>query len=155
MAMTPLEQFIDTVLRKQPLRSAPAGFEARVLQRLAQQAARPWWLQGFSRWPKSAQLLFLPLAVCFVPLLFRAAGSLTALLQSARYSASLSGAQSAAATVGSLGHAAQTLGELVMREIPAIWIYSGVGFAALLYAALFGLGAAFRTLVLAPQHAPN
>ena len=60
----------------------------------------------------------------------------------------------AASTLGSLGHAAQTLGDLVMREIPAVWIYGGVGFAALLYAALFGLGAAFRTLVLAPQHAP-
>ena len=152
--MTPLEQFIDTIVRRQPLRRAPPGFEARVLRLLAQQAARPWWLQGFSRWPKSAQLLFLPLAVGCVPLLFRAAGTLTALLQSARNSAPLGAAQSAAAAVGNLGHAAQTLGELVMREIPAIWIYSGVGFAALLYAALFGLGAAFRTLVLAPQHAP-
>jgi hypothetical protein len=153
--MTPLEHFIDAILRKQPLRRAPAGFESRVLRLLAQQAARPWWLQGFSRWPRSAQLLFLPLAVCFVPLLFRAAGSLTALLQSARTSAPLSAAQSAASTVGSLGHAAQTLGELVMREIPSVWIYGGVGLAALLYAALFGLcAAAFRTLVLTPQHAP-
>ena len=152
--MTPLEQFIDTVLRKQPQRRAPAGFEARVLQRLAQQAARPWWLLGFSRWPKSAQLLFLPLAIGCVPLLFRAAGSLTTLLQSARASAPLSAAQSAASTVGSLGHAAQTLGDLVMREIPSVWIYGGVGLAALLYAALFGLcAAAFRTLVLTPQHA--
>jgi hypothetical protein len=153
--MTPLEQFIDAILREQPLRRAPPGFEARVLQRLAQQAPRPWWVQGFNRWPKSAQLLFLPLAVCFVPLLFRAAGSLTALLQSARDSGPLSAAQSAATTVGSLGHAAQTLGNLVMREIPAVWIYGGVGVAALLYVALFGLcAAAFRTLVLTPQHAP-
>ena len=152
--MTPLEQFIDALLRRQPLRRAPAGFAARVLQQLAQQAARPWWLQGFNRWPKSAQLLFLPLAVCFVPLLFRAAGSLTALLQSARQSAPLSAAQNAATTLGNLGHAVQTLGDLVTREIPAIWIYGGVGLAALLYAALFGLcAAAFRTLVLTPQHA--
>jgi hypothetical protein len=152
--MTTLEQFIDGILRKQPLRRAPAGFEARVLQRLAQQAARPWWLQGFNRWPKAAQLLFLPLAACFVPLLFRAAGSLTGLLQTARYSAPLGAAQSAASTVGNLGRAAQTLGDLVMREIPSVWIYGGVGLAALLYAALFGLSAAaFRTLVLTPQHA--
>jgi hypothetical protein len=152
--MTPLEQFIDAILREQPLRRAPPGFEARVLQRLAQQAAHPWWRQGFNRWPKSAQLLFLPLAVCFVPLLFRAAGSLTALLQSARNSAPLSAAQSAATTVASLGHAAQTLGNLVMREIPGVWIYGGVGVAALLYAALFGLSAAaFRTLVLTSQNA--
>lgn len=152
--MTPLESLIDATLRKQPLRRAPPGFEARVLQLLAQQAARPWWLQGFNRWPKSAQLLFLPLAIGCVPLLFRAAGSVTALLQSARQSAPLSAAQSAASTVGSLGHAAQTLGDLVMREIPSVWIYGGVGLAALLYAALFGLcAAAFRTLVLTPQHA--
>jgi hypothetical protein len=152
--MTPLEQFIDAILRRQPLRRAPPGFEARVLRLLAQQSARPRWLQGFNRWPKSAQLLFLPVAVCFVPLLFRAAGSLTTLLQSARYAAPLSAAQSAASTLGSLGHAAQALGNLVMRDIPAVWIYGSVGLAALLYAALFGLSAAaFRTLVLTPQHA--
>src|SRR5260221_3542166 len=152
--MTPLEQFIDGILRQQPLRRAPPGFEARVLERLAQQAARPWWLQGFNRWPKAAQLLFLPLAVCFVPLLFRAAGSVTALLQSARYSAPLGVARSAASTVGTLGHAAQTLGDLVMREIPSAWLYGGVGLAARLYVALFGLcAAAFRTLLLTPQHA--
>src|SRR5258708_15335090 len=116
--MTTLKQFIDGILPKHPLGRAPAGFEARVLQRLAQQAARPWWLQGFNRWPKAAQLLFLPLAVCFVPLLFRAAGSLTALLQSARYSAPLDAAQSAASTLGSLGHAAQVVGGPVLREIP-------------------------------------
>jgi len=153
--MTSLEQFIDAVLRRQPLRRAPAGFEARVLQRLVQQAARPWWVQGFSRWPKAAQLLFLPLAVGCVPLLFRAASSLGALLQSARESGPVSAAQSAASTVGSLGHTAQTLADVVMREIPSVWIYGGVGLAALLYAALFGLcAAAFRSLVLTPQHAP-
>ena len=152
--MTPMEQFIDEILRKQPLRRAPPGFEAHVLRRLAQQAARPWWLQGFNRWPKAAQLPFLPLAVCFVPLLFRAAGALGALLQSARDSAPLGAAQSMASTLGSLGHAAQVLGSLVMREIPAVWVYGGVGLAALLYAALFGLSAAaFRSLVLTPQHA--
>src|SRR5258706_11717840 len=153
--MTSPEQFIDAVLRRQPLRRAPAGFEARVLQRLAQQAARPWWVQGFSRWPKAARLLFLPLAVGCVPLLFRAASSLSALLQTARQSAPLSAAQSAASTVSSLGHTAQTLADVVMRAIPSIWIYGGVGLAALLYAALFGLcAAAFRTLVLTPQHPP-
>ena|ERR1700688_4142095 len=152
--MTPLESFIDATLRKQPLRRAPPGFESRVLQLLAQHSARPWWLQGFNRWPKSAQLLFLPLAVCFVPLLFRAAASLASLLQSPRYAAPLGAVQSAASTLGSLGHAAQAVGNLVMREIPTVWIYGGVGLAALLYAALFGLGAAaFRTLVLTPQHA--
>ena len=152
--MTSLEQFVDALLRKQPLRRAPAGFEARVLQRLAQQAARPWWLQGFSRWPKAAQLLFLPLTVGCVPLLFRAAGSLTALLQSARQSAPVSAAQSAATTVEALGHTLQTLGDVVMREIPSVWIYGGVGLVALLYVALFGLcAAAFRALVLTPQHA--
>jgi len=152
--MTSPEQFIDAVLRKQPLRRAPAGFEARVLRRLAQQAARPWWVQGFSRWPKAAQLLFLPLAIACVPLLFRAAGSLGELLQSARQSAPLSAAESAASTVGSLGHAAQTVGDVVMRAIPSVWIYGSVGLATLLYVALFGLcAAAFRTLVLTPQHA--
>jgi hypothetical protein len=153
--MTPLEPFIDSILRQQPLRRAPPGFEARVLRQLAQQSTRRWWLQGFNRWPKVAQLLFLPLAVSFVPLLFRAAGALGALLQSARQSVPLSAAQSAATTVGSLGHTAQTLADVVMREIPSVWIYGGVGLAALLYAALFGLcAAAFRTLVLTPQHAP-
>src|SRR5258706_14363608 len=100
-------------------------------------------------------MLSLPLAIGFVRLWSGAAGALNALRQSARQSAPLSAAQSAATTVGSLGHTAQTLADVLMRQIPSVWIYGGVGLAALLYAALFGLcAAAFRTLVLTPQHAP-
>src|SRR5258708_20194884 len=87
--MTTLEQFIDGILRKQPLRRAPAGFEARVLQRLAQQAARPWWGQGFNGWPKAPPLLFLPLAIGCLPLFFPPAGPPNALLQSAPQSSPL------------------------------------------------------------------
>ena len=97
--MSSLEQQIDAVLRAQPLRRAPPGLEERVLQLLAQQAARPWWLRGFSHWPRPAQWLFLPLAAGLVPLLFLSGGPLSSLEQLADQSAPVGAAESAANTL--------------------------------------------------------
>jgi hypothetical protein len=42
---------------------------------------------------------------------------------------------------------------VVERSIPATWLYVSLGVAALLYAMLFGLGAAaYRTLYLQPSN---
>lgn len=143
-----LEQYIGTVLGQQPLRQAPATLEARVLGELALRASRPWWLQSFSRWPWAARALFLPLGVGLVQLSFLTTARLVSLWQTLQQSAPASTAQSGLQTLGNLSQAMQTLGNMVTREIPQVWVYGGVGLALLLYAAMFGLGAAaFRTLV--------
>ena len=149
-----VEQYIGTVLRRQPLRQAPAALEARVLQVLAHEAARPWWLRGFSRWPWPARLLFLPLGVGCVQLAYFATNRLSSMWRAVQISAPANAAKSGLQTFDNLGQALQTLGNIVTREIPSVWIYGGAGAALLLYAAMFGLGAAaFRALVITPEHA--
>lgn len=147
-----LERFIGSILSKQSLRQAPATLEARVLHALAQQAARPWWLQGFSRWPMLARLAFLPLGFGFVKLSFLSTGQLLSLWQLLQNSAPASTARTGAQTLGNLGQAVQTLGNLLTRDIPSAWLYGGAGLTLLLYAAAFGIGAAaFRTLIVTPE----
>jgi len=147
-----LEQFIGAVLGQQPLRQAPATLETRVLQELALRSSKPWWLQGFSRWPWAARLLFLPLGLGLVRLSFLTTAGLVSLWQTLQRSSPASSAQAGLQTLGSLGQAVQMLGNMVTRDIPQVWIYGGAGLALLLYAAMFGLGAAaFRTLVVTSE----
>jgi hypothetical protein len=143
-----LEQYVGKLLSRQPLRQAPPSLEGRVLRELAVRAARPWWLQGFSRWPWAARVLFLPVGVGLVQLSFLTTGRLVSLWQALQSSAPASLAQSGVQMLGNLGQAVQTIGNMVTRDIPQVWIYGAAGLALLLYAALFGLGAAaFRTLL--------
>ena len=147
-----LEQFIGALLGQQPLRQAPTTLEHRVLRELALRASRPWWLQGFSRWPWAARVLFLPLGLGLVQLSFLTTARLVALWQTLRLSAPASSAQSGLQTLGNLSLAVQSLGNMVAREIPQVWIYGGAGLALLVYAAMFGLGAAaFRTLIVTSE----
>ena len=142
-----LEQFIGAVLHRQPLRQAPATLEARVLRELALRSARPWWLQGFGRWPWLARLLFLPLGVVFARLSLLATDRVPALWHAVQGTAPAGTVRSSLGVFESLGQALQTLGHMLAQGIPQTWIYGGAGIALFLYAALFGIGAAaFRTL---------
>ena len=151
-----LEQYIGSLLRRQPLRQAPASLESRVLGELALRASKPWWLQGFTRWPWVARLLFLPLGLGLVQLSFLATERLMSLWQALQRSSPGASAESGLQQLSNLSQAVQTLGNLVTRGIPQVWIYGGAGLALLLYAALFGLGAAaFRTLVATSEPVRN
>ena len=147
-----LEKFIGAMLREQPLRIAPASIEARVQQELAQYAALPWWRRGFSRWPWQARLLFLPLAFGCVQVSSLTNNGVSWLWQALSRSAPGAAAQSGIASFSGMEQALQTLGNMLSRGVPTIWIYGAAGFALLLYAVMFGLGAAaFRTLFATPE----
>jgi hypothetical protein len=150
-----LEQYIGKLLRAQPLRQAPASLEARIQQQLALQAALPWWLQGFSAWPWLARILFTIVSGGLVLLTYLTSDRLGWVSQALQQSSPANAARSTAQMFGNLGHALQTLGDLVTRNVPSAWLYGGAGVALFLYAALFGLGAAaFRTLIdTTPEHA--
>ena len=151
-----LEQYIGSLLRRQPLRQAPASLESRVLGELALRASKPWWLQGFTRWPWVARVLFLPLGLGLVQLSFLATERLMSLWQALQRSSPGASAESGLQQLSNLSQAVQTLGNMVTRGIPQVWIYGGAGLALLLYAALFGLGAAaFRTLVATSEPVRN
>lgn len=148
-----LEQFIAGILKNVPERAAPAVLEARVLQVLAARAARPWWLQGFSRWPWIARSLFLPLSVGFVQLAFVATGRLSVLGTALRHSTIAVSARAEWLSLSQLRQALhsliQTLVHDVSHGVPTLWFYGGAGAIFALYAALFGLGAAaFRTFIV-------
>ena len=143
-----LEQFVGSILRRQPLRQAPATLETRVLRELAL-AARPWWQRGFSRWPLAARVVCMPLGVGLAWLSLLTTARLVSLWQSIQHSAPASTAQAGLQWFQDLGLALQALGHVVTREIPQWWVYGGAGLAIFVYAALFGLSAAaFRTLLV-------
>ena len=138
-----LEQYIGKLLRAQPLRQAPASLQARIEQQLAFQAARPWWVQGFSAWPSLARILFAIVSAALVALTYLTTDRLSWISQALQQSSIANSARAGAQMFANLGHALQTLGGMV----PSAWLYGGAGVALFLYAALFGVGAAaFRTL---------
>ena len=138
-----LEQRVTRALHASPPRRAPASLERRVLQEIGRRASLPWWRSKYSRWPRAAQAGF-GLA-CAAALLVVAAGG-----------AALSGGMPAAApwslTLLTLFDVTGELQAALMRAVPPGWLHGAIAVGALLYAALFGLGAtAFRTLYLEPK----
>lgn len=133
-----LERFIDQALRQQPALRAPASLQSRVLAELARRAALPWWRCSFSHWPLAAKGIFVAACGALIKLAFSGTGWV------------LGAASAPAASVRSTAEVASSLGNvtrLIFESIPSYWIYLGAGFAAVLYLALFGLGAtAYRTL---------
>jgi hypothetical protein len=141
---------LNRVLRELPSRRAPAALESRVLAELVRRAALPWWRLGFAHWPPAARIAFL--AACIALVGCTALGVPWALSGlPAVYGGLLRGLQPAIAPMS----AAAGVVALLLRAIPPLWFYGSMAAAALLYAALFGLGAAaYSTLYRQPSSAP-
>jgi hypothetical protein len=142
-----LEKFIHQTLRSLPARRAPHSLESRVRAAIAARAALPWWRQSFAQWPLAARVAFVigsaglaKLAIMAV--VWAMAGYDGAQFASA-FSTQLAWYQAAASVVTGVTNFCGTL----YRSIPPLWLYGGLAFVAVMYAALFGLGAtAYRTL---------
>lgn len=134
-----LEKFINRTLRALPDRRAPRSLESRVLAAIATQQHLPWWRQSFVHWPLAARAAFLVftavLAAAFVALCLRFAGGaqLAALLAEPLEQLAL-----IRAIVGGIGDFFAT----VLRSIPSVWLHGAVAMIGVMYATLFGLGAA-------------
>jgi len=112
-----LERLISRTLRQQPLRSAPQTLEARVLGEIERRAAMQWSRLNFMRWPIGVRVAFVVLCIATAKLLL----------------------------VVTTWGATQVVGAL--RFVPFEWMVGALAFAAVMYAALFSLGAvAYRTL---------
>jgi hypothetical protein len=137
-----LERMLDQTLTALPLRPAPATLEARVLGELQRRAALPWWRRSFAHWPLPARAAFIALCAVSIGLALWGAAAAADVVLSLAWAREagillITGANLAA----SLSHAA----------LPA-WLYGVIAVIALLYAFLFGLGAAvYRTLYLQPS----
>ena len=142
-----LEKFIHQTLRALPARRAPHSLESRVRAAIAARAALPWWRQSFARWPMAARVAFFigsagVAKVALMAAVWVLAGFDSTLFTNA-FSTQVSWFEGAAAAVDGIGNFCSML----FRNIPPLWLYGGLAFVAVMYAALFGLGAAaYRAL---------
>jgi hypothetical protein len=146
-----LARTIDRTLRELPARRAPRSLESRVLAELARLEALPWWRKSFVHWPLPARLMFLLLSVGLAAMVVIAGiwggAGFEALPLRSMFAQEFTWFDNAA----SVYHAIRSFGEIMLRNIPPLWLYGGLAFIAAMYAAFFGLGAAaFKAL-----HAPN
>jgi hypothetical protein len=134
-----LEKFIHQTLRALPDRRAPRSLEARVLAAIAARQALPWWRQSFAHWPLAARGAFLVftavLAAALVAMCLRFAGGAQ---PAALLAEPLEQLARVRAVAGGIGDFFAT----VLRSIPSVWLYGAIAFVGVMYATLFGLGAA-------------
>ena len=140
-----LERLVDSLVRVQPPRRAPASLEARVLARLAEhQAPMSWWRRGFTSWPLAARGAFLIASYGFVRLALAGFGSVSEFVGSggSGWNREVLGAIGSRSRVRHRFHrllriAGHSANVAVWRGGVRVW----------LYALLFGLGTlAYRTL---------
>jgi hypothetical protein len=139
-----LERQLTRTLRDQPLRRAPSTLERRVLAQIEAGAAASSWGRGFAHWPIAARLVFLAASVGVVKLALMIAMWIASPLDSPAVSVDLPSQvawlQTLLVAIGS-----------VARTVPSLWVHAGLAILALMYAALFGIGAtAYRTM--RPSH---
>jgi hypothetical protein len=149
----PRETELGRALREIPLRRAPPSLESRVLAEIGRRAALPWWRQSFARWPGPARVGFAVTSAALVAALLAASWPWAP-------GAELAGAGARAAgswlpwarSVLILIDVAREVEAALVRAVPLDWLYGAMAAGALLYTALFGLGAAaYRTLYIDPS----
>jgi hypothetical protein len=139
-----LERQLTRTLRELPLRRAPSTLERRVLAQIEVGAVASSWRRGFAHWPMAARLVFLAASVGVVKLALMIAMWIASPLESPAVSVDLPSQvawmQTLLVAIGS-----------VARTVPSMWVHIGLAILALMYAALFGIGAtAYRTM--RPSH---
>jgi hypothetical protein len=138
-----LERKITHALRDQPLRRAPSTLERRVLAQVEAGAAVAHWRRGFAHWPIAARVAFLAASVGVVKVALSIAMWLSMPLDS-RASAfdlpsQVAWLQTLFVAIGSIA-----------RTVPSLWVHAGIAVLAIMYVALFGIGAsAYRTMRVA------
>jgi hypothetical protein len=147
-----LERVLHQALSGVSLRRAPGTLEARVLNELERRAALPWWRVSFAHWPVGPRVAFVLICVALVAATILGGVSAFVGVRSFNEIAALAlhWVQPFLAVISSVGG----LAALLVRVIPPLWLYGGLGVGIVLYVALFGLGAAaYRTLYLRPSSA--
>jgi hypothetical protein len=139
-----LERQLTRTLRDQPPRRAPSTLERRVLAQIEADAVASSWHRGFAHWPMTARLVFLAASVGVVKLALMIATWIASPFDSPAVSVDLPSQVAWLQTLlVAVGH--------VVRTVPSLWVHAGLAVLALMYAALFGIGAtAYRTM--RPSH---
>ena len=137
-----LERQLTRTLRDQPLRRAPSTLERRVLAQIEAGAVASSWRRGFAHWPMAARLVFLAASVGVVKLALMIAMWIASPLDSPAVSVDLPSQvawlQTLLVAIGS-----------VVRTVPSVWVHAGIAILAIMYVALFGIGASAYRMVRA------
>ena len=143
-----LERLLADTMRDIPARPAPHTLESRVLGELARRASRPWWRRSFGHWPAFARVGWVAACGALIGITLLGGPWTTAMGSLQGAGAMGSWMRQAAAITGTVGN----LGASLLDAVPGTWLLWGLAAAALLYAFLFGLGAAaYRLLYLQPH----
>jgi hypothetical protein len=140
---------LDRILRELPPRRAPATLEIRVMHELERRAALPWWRRRFAHWPFVARAAFI--ALCGVIVGSTARGDLWDIAPARAVNEALSLTASWVHPLGTALRSAADLAGTFGGMIPPLWLYGFLSAAVLLYAALFGLGAAAYRSICRPS----
>jgi hypothetical protein len=149
MKRTPeeLEKYIHQTLRALPARRAPVSLESRVRAAIEARAALPWWKQSFARWPLAARVAFFVASAGVAKLAIMAVVWAMAGFDGAQFAGAFSTEFAWLQTASDLVDRVSDFCGVIYRGIPPLWLYGGVAFVAIMYAALLGLGtAAYRLL---------
>ncbi|HVY81618.1 MAG TPA: hypothetical protein VG994_11590 [Steroidobacteraceae bacterium] len=142
-----IERLVDSVLRRQPPRSAPPTLQARVLAEIERRAALPWWHHSFLHWPLVVRIAFILALLGVVKLALSGVMMALARLQSQPLVETLARPLSWAHASAGVFSKIASLAAVVFQAFPPIWLYMGAGVALTLYLALVILGTtAYRTL---------
>jgi len=143
-----IERLIDSVLREQPPRSAPASLQARVFAEIERRAALPWWHHSFLHWPLPVRVLFILASIGIAKIALTGVMMLITGVQSQPVVVeTIAKPLSWAETGADLFSKTVSLASVVFDAIPTWWLYAGAGVALTLYFALLALGAtAYRAL---------
>jgi hypothetical protein len=137
-----IERQVTRALRDQPMRRAPSTLERRVLAQIESGAAAMGWRRGFAHWPVPARVVFLAASVGVVKVALLLAMWLATPLDSPAVSVQLPSQvawlQTLLVAIGS-----------VARTVPSVWVHVGIALLAIMYVALFGIGASAYRMVRA------
>jgi hypothetical protein len=142
-----LERLMQRTLRDLPSRRAPASLEACVMVEIERRSALPWWRKSFVHWPVAARAALLVGLVAVMT--FTLLGMMWAMsgIDAARYRELFATPLAWMQACLAIGRAIGDFVDIILRNLPALWLYGAVAFVVTMYAALFGLGAAaYRTL---------
>ena len=110
---------------------------------------QPWWRASFANWPAGARAAFVLICAALVAGSFF--GGVSAYVGDRSFHEISALVLSFVHPFLAVASSAGGLTALLLRAIPPLWLYAGLGLGIFLYVALFGLGAAaYRTLYLQP-----
>lgn len=137
-----MEQLIHRTLRTLPPRRAPAALEQRVLAEILRRAELPWWRKSFLHWPLAARATFVVLSAGLVKIALIFGAWTMSGVDGAPFQQAFAQPLSWMENILAVFRAVTGFCEIILRNIPVVWLYVGCAFFGTMYLALFGLGAA-------------